>query len=178
MVRTAGCDLFIHGTGGAAYDRVTEHWIDRWLGETLAPSVSVTATLTLPLRDETPDEKDVRGAVWRAHRARHDPAMLADHDTAAQKQALVERISASKAAGADPAPEFRELHDMLGAWRRERAGDLAVLRERAESLRARLDERDIVLDRTWPFPWFEESALRALQRAVEGSFSGRLARQL
>ena len=36
LMRLAGCDLFIHGTGGGAYDLVTEEWLGSWMGWTLA----------------------------------------------------------------------------------------------------------------------------------------------
>ena len=49
MMRLAGCELFVHGTGGAVYDKATERWIGAWLSARLAPSVSVTADVRLPL---------------------------------------------------------------------------------------------------------------------------------
>ena len=36
IARLACCDLFIHGTGGERYERVTEAWVARWLGLPLA----------------------------------------------------------------------------------------------------------------------------------------------
>lgn len=49
FVRVFGCDLFIHGLGGAAYDQMTDELIRGWLGVEPPAYACATATLRLPL---------------------------------------------------------------------------------------------------------------------------------
>jgi hypothetical protein len=170
LVRLAGADLFIHGLGGGVYDRVTDQWIREWLGEGLAPDAVVTADLLLPLPGADVDEESIDRAVWRAHRARHDPALLGDDASARTKRALVERINALRAHGQDPSGTFREMHDLLERVRAAHGGELARLDEEAARMRRLGASREIARDRTWAFPLHEMSSLSALRRAVAERF--------
>lgn len=172
LLRLAGCDLFIHGAGGAAYDAVTDRWVRDWLGESLAPIAMVTATLRLPLRAEIPSPEAAARARWRAHHARHDPALLGDDAGASRKRALVDRIGALRAAGADPAPAFHEMQILLRDHREARRAELDALARDADLAGARLAERDIVADRTWAFPLHADEALRSLRDDIGAAFQG------
>ena len=44
------CDLFIHGLGGARYDRITDEILKRFFLGAGAPFIAVSATLALPSR--------------------------------------------------------------------------------------------------------------------------------
>jgi hypothetical protein len=54
LMRLGMCDLFVHGTGGANYDRAMERWIADWLGVTPGAIAVASADVYLPLCD--PDE--------------------------------------------------------------------------------------------------------------------------
>ena len=57
LVRLGMCDLFIHGTGGLIYDRVTEQWFADWLGQaegSIAPMIGVTAAVVAKKPGEVP----------------------------------------------------------------------------------------------------------------------------
>lgn len=166
ILRLACADLFIHGTGGEAYDRATERWFEAWLGETLAPMLTVTATVRLPIASEAPTPGQVRAAVWRARHARHHPGDLGLSDLQAQRDALVRRIDQAPRASAARAAAFRELHDLLGGYRRSKRRELAEFDDRARALRERLGEAEIAHRRTWAFPIYDDAAIGALQRAV------------
>jgi hypothetical protein len=166
MARLAACDLFVHGTGGGIYDTITEAWFRAWLGVELAPTVVVTADLRLPLHAREISEKDVAAARWKAHHARHEPAMLDDLAAARRKAAHVEAIRAARAGGLDPAPIYREMHGELDQWRRAHAEPLEALSREAEELDAMLAEREIASDRTWPFIWHDPAALRGMDIRV------------
>src|SRR5690606_35198771 len=84
LVRMHACELFIHGTGGAAYDAITDEWIPAWLGVPVAPTGMATATMHLPLDRFAIDAGTVREAATLAHKARHDPAVLNDGDRRAR----------------------------------------------------------------------------------------------
>ena len=171
FLRLYACDLFIHGAGGAVYDRITERWLGDWLGRPLAPTTMATATLMLPLLAEAPTLEAIDRAAWTAHHARHDPALIGDHSAAQRKATLVELIRSTRQRGADPLPHYRELQTLLAETRAKRAGSLAELDSRAASLRSQRDQARIASDRTWAFPLHDAAALDALAATIRGAFS-------
>lgn len=170
IVRTALCDLFVHGTGGGVYDRVTEDWISAWLGTSLAPIAVATADVHADLGIDPEELPDPARAVWRAHHARHDPAMLGDDDAARTKRDLVERIASIKTSGDDPAPVFAELQELLRETREGHAARLDELDALAERARGMADVRKLATDRTWPWPTLPGASLDALHRSIRERF--------
>jgi hypothetical protein len=76
--RLLACDLFVHGIGGAKYDRITDAIIRRYYGCEPSAYVCVSATLRLPLprHEVTPaDLADARQQVrdWRYNPDRYIP---------------------------------------------------------------------------------------------------------
>ncbi|HHN77756.1 MAG TPA: hypothetical protein ENK11_03645, partial [Phycisphaerales bacterium] len=149
LLRLVGCDLFIHGTGGEAYDRVTERWFADWLGETLPGAGVASATLRLDLGVPEVDRADVARAVWRAHRARHTPMMLGDEAGQREKDRLVAAIRSAEPARRGAL--FGELHALLAASRAARADRLAAYEREAAEVSAALADAEIARDRTWPW---------------------------
>lgn len=186
LLRMAGCDLFVHGTGGGGegegdgYDRVMEEWLAEWLGvgsEDLAPIAVVTATCRLPLEAEAlPGGEEVGRAVWLAHHARHDPGVFGDLAPAEEKRKLAAAIAAAERGGAERAELFDRMQGMLEAYREERRGELAGLMERAERARRRAAEEGILMDRKWAFALYPEEVLERLRQRVESSFMQESAR--
>lgn len=172
VLRMVGCDLFVHGIGGGVYDRATDMWIRSWMpGRALAPTAVATSTRYLGFPPAQEAEPLAR-ALWRAHHAKHDPAMLGDVAAAARKGDLVARIAAAKAAHADPTPLYREMVAVLERVRSEKATALATIARGAQRSRALASEAHIRLDRTWPFPLHDEASLRELEREVNARFGG------
>ncbi len=181
-MRMAASDLFIHGIGGGGsegdvregYDLITEEWLERWLGiprEKIAPLAVVTATRYLRLSPEPPPSPDqVAEAVAKAHRARHSPELLGDHDGELRKRSLVQAIAASPRHSHQRADTFHEMHRLLEFSRRQHADVLERMDHVAADLKARLAERDIVYDRTWPFALHPAEALRELRAQVHAQF--------
>ncbi|MBC7773064.1 MAG: hypothetical protein H7210_11250, partial [Pyrinomonadaceae bacterium] len=172
MLRLGACDLFIHGTGGGAYDRVTDRWIKEWLGESLAPTAVVTATMYLPLGGQPAQAAEAARAQWFAHHARHDPALLGDEPAAREKVALVEEVRAGKRQGQDTKGAYRALHALLARVREEHAESLRTLDAQAEQARSRLADADVVGDRTWAFPLFDAADLIRLRDEIDQRFAG------
>lgn len=172
LLRWRACDLFIHGTGGGAshaeegYDRVTERWLESWLGAVdLAPAVVASATLRLDFRElarETPTPDDIARARELAHRASHDPALLGDVSLGARKRELAARIAALPKGSDERAALFAEMQRLGEQGRGDNAGQLAELRRRAEALAARAEEAEIVADRTWSWLFFPRAAIEDL----------------
>jgi hypothetical protein len=172
LLRSAACDFFIHGTGGGAYDAVTEAWFRDWLGVTLAPTAVVTADLYLPISEEDADDAALNAAKRRAHEAKHDPSVLGDAKTAAAKRELLRRIEQAKAAGDDPRPIFGEMQRLMEQYRTEHAAGMQRLQDDVTRVEAAVAERELAADRTWAFPLHEPSALDALDGAIKRAFAG------
>lgn len=170
LLRLAGCDLFIHGAGGAIYDQATEAWLATWLNARLAPTVMATADVFLPLHEQEVTARDVARAQWLAHHARHTPELAQRPDLQAEKSRLVERVRAIREQGADPLPAYRTLHRMLDEYRIAAEPTLARLQSDARETHARFAESAIARDRTWPFPAHDSTALKALAQAIRHAF--------
>jgi hypothetical protein len=171
LLRLAACDLYIHGTGGAEYDGAGEAWLNDWLGETMAPAMVVSATVLLDLGVPRVSPADLARAVWRAHHARHNPALLGDGAAGDAKRALLERLARADAP-ARPAL-FRELHDLLDDARRTHAPALSELDRGVESARAALADATLAQDRTWPWLLHPPAALEALGERIAATIAAR-----
>lgn len=188
LLRLAGCELFIHGTGGAGtgdawgdhgnggtgYDAVTERWIGAWLGERLKPVALVTATVVLPLTppgESVPTGRDLHLAASALHRLRHDPAALGDSAAAAIKRDALAKIAAAGDRRARRA-EFARMHAAVDAARETGAATLAAAERGLASLRARVIAGEAARDRTWPFVLHEQGVLDELSRLIRKGVSG------
>ena len=167
VMRTALADLFIHGTGGGVYDRAMERWITGWLGSDLAPAVVVSATQRLDLAAHAPDEAAIARAVWTAHAAAHRPELLGDTAAAAEKAALVERLSSGGRPASDQAADFAAMQVLLSRVRTERRDALARLRDAAALAQRRRGSASLAHDRTWPVFLFDDKERAALERRVQ-----------
>jgi len=173
LIRLAGCDLFVHGTGGGnetGYDRITEAWLSELLGAALAPSVVATATARLPLDADAPSEEQIDRAKWLAHNAKHNPALLDDRQAADAKTDILARAERAKADKQNPAPIFAELQRLLADYRDRHADRLAQLLADANRLEARREESAVAHDRTWPFPLYPPTMIDQLREQVGRGF--------
>jgi len=169
LVRAHLGELFIHGTGGWAYDQITQAWARDWLGIELAPMALTTATMRLDLGFDTDELIDPHRAAWEAHHARHTPAMLGDEGTQHHKDRLVSEIHARKARGEDPGVVFAELQDLLDRFRGEHRKQIAELDSRLEQAKAMEKQYELADDRTWAFVLFDDEQLASLDTAVRAS---------
>lgn len=179
LMRMAGCDLFVHGTGGGGgvgghegYDRITERWLGEWLGARLAPITVATATMHLRVEHAGPGLVEVRRRQWTAHRARHDPAILHDAAAAARKREFVGQIAGVRRAGGDAVPLYKQMHRFLDEVRIRHADELAMIERAAEDAAAHAGDAAIAADRTWAFPLYEQDQLAALAECVRRGARG------
>jgi len=122
-------DLFIHGIGGAKYDRISDIFIRKYY-EVEPPGIGcVSATLRLDLPAHPVSEKDLRDARWRIRDVRHNPQRYVNGDGKAAAL-LAER--AELLARSD----YLRRHSP-----RDRAGRRDVF-ERIHQVRAKLIELD------------------------------------
>lgn len=174
LLRLAACDLFIHGTGGFAYDRVTDAWLASWLGPDAvpAPTALASATLLLPL-DASPEDPltDEAIAAQRAYRdALHRPGALGDSERESERRSLVASIAASPYRSAERGHQYRRLHQLLSHHRESHAS--AIEARRVAALAARKSAKDRAASiRTWAFPLYPESRLSRLRDDIHQAFA-------
>lgn len=172
LVRLAGCDLFIHGTGGRAYEPINDAWIGAWLdGVRPAPFVVASADLLLPLGGRGATDAEARTARWRAHHARHHPADVGDDAAERERDALVHAIAALPFRSPERAAGFADLHRLLAGYRRAHAPALAALAAAADDTERRAAERLVREDRAWPGVLHDRASVLALRARVERAFA-------
>lgn len=171
MMRAAGCDLFIHGTGGRKYEPINDQWLAPILEQKLAPFTTATASLTLQFDDGgVVTRQEARRAVWEAHHARHQPAMLDEDALQRQKLELVRTIESLPRRSPERAERYGELLSLLESMRRAHAEELAEYRERAHKLSRRALEADLREDRTWSVVLHDPDDLRVLRDRIDRAF--------
>ncbi len=154
-------DLFIHGTGGARYDFVTDAVARRFYGVE-PPAYAVTSmTMYLPLGVHAVTPAEVKAAEQKLNRVSHNPDQLLDdwhfddpaerreaYLLAAEKASLTEAIDAPGAGKKALGTRIRELNERMAVLLRPYADQLVG---ELESLRSQVEAADIMTDRTYPF---------------------------
>ena len=171
LLRAAGCEMFIHGLGGGVYDAITEEWMREWLGVELAPSAVVTATcFARPVgAPVAPESRGADAAVWRAQRARHDPAVVGDEAAAREKAVLLERVRST--SGGERRETYRAMHSVLRAYRERHAVQLNEMTEHGRQLAGAAKGGRGAWDRTWPFVFLSDSQIVELRDRVRSAFT-------
>ncbi|MHB1474888.1 MAG: hypothetical protein ACYCV4_14960 [Dermatophilaceae bacterium] len=154
-------DLFIHGTGGGRYDRVTDAVIAAYYEIEPPRYVVASMTLLLPLGAHIATAEEVALLTQELNRLEHNPDAVLDelefddedehrraHELADRKGVLVEAI---KVPGADKktlGSEIRAVNAALGEMLEPVVRDA---RERLERARAAQAAADVLMDRTYPY---------------------------
>jgi hypothetical protein len=176
LMRLGMCDLFVHGTGGANYDRAMELWINDWLGVQPSPIAIATATLHLPLQPpEGGEVRDVDAARAEARRAWHDPesAEAREDDSEEEsrrpgpiKRELLEAVDGAPRGSLRRREAFFAMHRDLQVLRGVHAGAVERYQRRAAEAARRQADAAIATRRDWPFPLYPRQMIDALAEAV------------
>lgn len=166
LVRAHLGELFIHGTGGWAYDQITQQWARDWLGSELTPMALTTATQHLELGFDSAQVTTVADASWAHHHARHTPSMLGDDDAQRRKDQLLKQIAAQQEAGENPDGAYQQLVRLLEDYRMAQRVKLDELKQCVKHARANQKQIELANDRAWPFVLFDDQQLNALRDAV------------
>ena len=154
-------DLFIHGVGGARYDRVTDGVARRFFGVEAPRFAVASLTVYLPLGSHLVSEEEVAAATERVNRFEHNPdALLGEIDFDSEgERALAMRLADEKAklVRAIAAPDADK--KALGARIRELNAELRALldavgqqiEEERDRLASEREAGEILTDRTYPF---------------------------
>ena len=159
-------ELFIHGTGGWEYDKISELWFSDLLGIELAPMAMVTATQRLDLGFAVEDAMDLDHARWQAHHAPHTPGMVGDDEAQLKKDQLVEQIANIAPKSQQREELFGQLQALLDAHRDRNRQAINAYRTRVERGIEMGRQIELGNDRTWAFVFFDDQQLADLDRTT------------
>ncbi|GAB4107987.1 MAG: hypothetical protein Kow00105_13130 [Phycisphaeraceae bacterium] len=169
VMRSRFCDLFIHGTGGMVYDRVTESWWRQWVGETLAPKVSATADLYLHPDIPLADHYELAQAIWYRHHLPHnlDRILKLNGPLVRRKHHLLAHMNDDRDRPRRRAA-FREIHRINQELARRHPERIVEAKQAVERARVGLKNAEVLRRRDWFFLFYPESDLMQLRdRAKE-----------
>jgi len=168
-VRMFTCDLFIHGTGGGRYDRVTDGVIRRYFGVEPPAFVVATATMHLPHSAELVREEDVSAAKERLNRLEHNPDVLlgeVEFSSEGEREAALELAAEKKAlvtAIGQPDADRKAIGIRIREVNTELAGALEPLKRQYQAELSALEEgltaSDVLTDRTYPFCFWDPAMI-------------------
>ena len=164
LVRLGMCDLFVHGTGGARYDRAMERWVEGWLGLAPAPIAVATATLRLPLGRAGEQPVAMADAQRELRRAWHDPEP--GSRPGPLKSEILAAIETADRRSRRRLDAFRRLHKELERLRRDHADRTEAAERQVELARRQALEAPIAARRDWAFPLYPPEMIDDLAVAV------------
>lgn len=154
-------DLFVHGTGGARYDRVTDAVIAQYYGIEPPAFAVASMTMLLPLGARLATDDDVTRLEQRIHRFTHNPDQVLGEvefdtvdersraeDLVREKRELVAAIASPDADRKVLGGRIRSANEALGELLQPMVEEL---NETLERLRAERDAAEVLTDRTYPY---------------------------
>lgn len=161
------CALFIHGTGGGGYDRVTEQWWASWQDQKLAPLAVVTADLHLEFDAPVNTAADVRRAVWAAHHLPHnlDRVLNLDEPLAREKRELLAHMDDDRDKKRRRAA-FEAIHRINRGLAAAHPEPLAAARRDLERARAGRANAAVARRRDWSFLLYSAEQLETLRQRL------------
>lgn len=178
FLRLLVADLFVHGVGGARYDRVTDRVLEGFFGVPPPPFAVLTATFHLPLARHA-DPREAYGAAQRLwldllhNPDRHlaDPAQA--RPLVEEKWRCIRALEAAdlpRSARRELARRIRAINEALRVHVQDR---IAEVEAELEALRREVQEHEVAADRGYPFFLFDPEEICAPLRAQEGVRCGR-----
>ncbi len=177
VMRGYVCDLFIHGTGGLVYDRVTEAWWRAWAGETLSPMAGVTADVFLDLGAPVADRAELDRAVWWMHHLPHnlDRVLGLEGEAVQRKRNLLEHMDDDRGQAGGRGRRraaFGELHQINRELAEQNPDAMALAKRELHLARAGVKNARIARRRDWCFALYPPDSLHSLRRALAGGWPG------
>lgn len=166
LVRLAMCDVYIHGTGGARYDRAMELWMRDWLQVEPCAVAIATANLRLPLLNDDSPPPDVDRARWKAHQVWHDPANRELDGASPEKRQMLASIDALPRNSRERRAAFVRMHERLDALRHQHEPEISRAQQEADSALRRAGDFRVAQRRDWAFPLYPQSMIDALAGAI------------
>ena len=161
LARSCFCDVFVHGTGGTNYDRVTERWWRNWIDQSLAPIATVSADVTLEFDAPVSTLDEARRAVWHAHHLPHniDRQLNLTGDDVSQKRYLIEHMN-DDGDRTRKAAAFDEIHRINDKLIRDHADAIEKANREAELARVGLINLAVAQRRDWCFALYPAELIK------------------
>lgn len=171
FMRSALCDLFIHGTGGGVYEQVTDRWWRDWVGTPLAPLAVVSADVYLETDTPVATRAEVERAVWYRHHLPHNIDRVADR---LDPELLADKAKIVNGGGeGHPPPARRAARQRLRAINRTFADQHADLIAQADhtlqQAKQGLANAKTAARRDWCFTLYPPAKLAELRTMLEES---------
>ena len=165
-MRSLVCDWFIHGQGGATYDRVTDHWWSTWVGQPLAPTSLVTADLRMSFGVPVSDGDELSAAVWWNHHlpCNLDRALQLRGHRVEQKRRLIRDMNDDRDR-ARRAAAYTQIQSINREFAKQYPEALRDARRKLQRARIGLANRKVGLKRDWCFGLHEPGQLKTLAKA-------------
>jgi hypothetical protein len=160
MLRLVVCDLFVHGRGGANYDRAMELWVRSWLDVEPCPIAVVSADVRIPLRGEGEESISADDAIRAQRKLWHEPA------GGDAKVEYIKNIANAPRRSAERKRLFLAMQESLEKQRQARADDMKLAAENVDWARRMDNDLAIALRRDWAFPLYSKESIDALAGAV------------
>lgn len=173
LVRLGMCDLFVHGTGGAIYDRAMQLWIKNWLALDVSPIAVATATLHLPLGSPPEQRIDVAGVQQAMRRLWHDPQSGPTNESiSSAKRDLIKQIEEAPRKSIERQQLFSKLQTYLNENRKINAKAIEKAQLQVEQAIRHQAEAPIIDCRSWAFTLYPREMIDELATAVHNSVTG------
>lgn len=173
--RLLASDIFIHGIGGAKYDRITDQIIRDYYGVEPPAMICVSATLRMPLPYEPVSDAQLAAARRWIRDVQHQPdrwaadlpeaaGLLADRTAAIRRSD--DLAQHEPARGAERRDAFERIHACNAALLALRPAILDEARDAVTALERRRKEGRVALDREYLFALAPRARLHALCDAL------------
>ncbi len=178
FLRLLVADLFVHGVGGARYDRVTDRVLQEFFRVPPPPFAVLTATFHLPLARHA-DPKAAYAAAQRLwldlqhNPDRHLPDPAPARPLVEEKWRCIRALEAPDLPRSGRRELTRRIRAINEALRVHLHRRIAEVEAELEALRREVEEHEVAADRGYPFFLFDPEEVCAPLRAQEGVGCGR-----
>ncbi|MEM9346616.1 MAG: hypothetical protein AAGB26_08360 [Planctomycetota bacterium] len=175
IMRSEHCDLFIHGTGGGVYDRVTERWWQDWTGEGLAPKAVVSADVYLPFDVPVATRTEYEHAQWYAHHLPHNIDRYIQASNEAEAALIEEKRRVLDQMNDDRdhrrrAKAFQRIHAINAELRQQHGAMHDAANQQAEEARIGIGNAAVAMRRDWCFALYPDQVLQDLADQIRSCF--------
>ncbi len=170
FLRLVVADLFVHGLGGARYDRVTDRVLEEFFGISPPPFAVLTGTFHLPLARH-PDPRAEYAAVHRLwldlqhNPDRHLPAEGEVKLLVQEKWRCIQSLHDPDLPRKNRRQLTQRIRSLNEALRQHLEGRIREAQEQLAALRREVDEHEAATDRSYSLLLFDpEEVHRSLAR--------------
>jgi len=161
MARLGLGDFFVHGTGGARYDRCMETWVRNWIEVDPCPASIASATMIMDPATLSEHQSLRQDIISSARRRKHDPALRAGTGPSTRKTSLLAEVDLQPRRSPQRREAFRRMHDALDAI--PGSGDGLLLPEETNRL---LENMSVASDRTYAFAMHDPAAIDSMATLI------------